>query len=72
MYNDELKIWEATTELRWVETPHCDRLQRKWIEHYPTCVIAEYEGAPRPLPGAPTGKEEWRDVPTVPAGEAGK
>jgi hypothetical protein len=69
MFNDGPKLWEPTIDLRWVETPHGSRLQRKWTEHYPTCVIIEdRDGEPRPVPGCPTGNEEWRDVPTVPAG----
>jgi hypothetical protein len=63
MYNNGPKIWEATTELRWVETPHGSRLQRKWTEHLPTCVITGYGDDARPVPGCPTGVEEWRAVP---------
>jgi hypothetical protein len=62
MYNDGPTIWVATDELRRVETPHGGRLQRKWIECLPTCVITN-EG---PVPGCPI-KEEWRDEPSVPA-----
>jgi hypothetical protein len=69
MFNNQM-IWEATTDLRWVATPHGDRLQRKWTEHYSTCVIVDRGGKTGPLPGCPTGNEEWRDVPTVLADEA--
>ena len=51
MYNNGPKIWEATIELRWVDTPHGSRLQRKRTEHLPTCVIIGDGDDARPLPG---------------------
>ena len=41
------------------------RLQQKWIERYPTCVVATYRGEERRVPGSETGNFEWRDVPAV-------
>jgi hypothetical protein len=70
IYSDD-RIWEPTVELRWVlnssETA-APRLQQKWIESYPTCVVATYRGEERRVPGTETGKFEWRDVPVVDEG----
>jgi hypothetical protein len=67
IYSDD-RIWEPTVELRWVLNSRDDvapRLQQKWIELYPTCVVATYRGEERRVPGSETGNFEWRDVPAV-------
>jgi hypothetical protein len=72
MIYSEDRIWEPTVELRWVLNSRADvpemtapRLQQKWIERYPTCVVATYRGEERRVPGSETGNFEWRDVPAV-------
>jgi len=64
--------WRAAPELRWATslygaTP--PRLQQKWIEVGPHAVVdppglVGYAPA-RIVEGRPTGRFEWRDVPTV-------